>query len=193
MKKLLLLSALSLGGQSAMAQQLNSTEMMHILQCDDYACFSKIIEPLGYEISMNKETGGYKTYQYKTKVLYKNESNPEMSLPYTVQFTVMMDDKSTTVAHTLGNKEQKELLLTDFKMQGFEYTEATKTKSNFDNSAVIYKSEAHPGWVLKVTNYEKKDRKKTYLEYEFELWRPNENHPSIKDSTGKKDVKNMGG
>lgn len=177
----MLLLLTSLFGQ---AQPLNSTEMMHMLQCNDFACFSKLIEPKGYDILLNKETAGYKTYQYKSKTIYKNESNAEIALPYKVNFTVHMDDKSTTLSHTVGSKNQRELLLTDFQLQGFEYVEATKTKSIYDNSAAVYKSKAHPGWVLKVTSFEMKDRKKMYLEYEFELWRPNADHPqAIKDTT----------
>lgn len=187
MKKMILLSAMLLIANLGKAQPLNATEMLELLQCKDYNCFSKLIEPKGYVVSLNKETGGYKTYQYKSKLTYQNESNAEIALPYVVEYVARMEDKATTVSHTVGSKNQRELLLTDFQVQGFEYVEATKTKSNFDNNAVVYKSKAYPGVVLKITNYEKKDRKKMFLEYEFELWRPNADHPAaIKDTAAKK-------
>lgn len=188
MKKILfLLTTVMVTAQYTNAQPLNATEMLEMLACKDYACFSKLIEPKGYEVALNKETHGYQTYQYKSKLTYQNESNAAIALPYTVAFTVQTDDKSTTLSHTVGNQEQRELLLTDFKVQGFEYVEGTKSKSTYDNNAVVYKSKAHPLITLKVTSFEKKDRKKTYLEYEFELWRPNANHPDkIKDSAARK-------
>lgn len=172
MKNLLLILLALTGAQYSYAQPLNAEEMLQILQCPDYNCASKQIEAKGYDVLLNKETAGYKTYQFNSKLTYQNESNSSIARPYIVQYTIGSDDKNTTLSYTLGNKDQREALLANFEAMGFKYVRATKTDSNFDNNATEYTSDKHPGILLKVTNYEKRERRTIkYLEYEFQLWR----------------------
>jgi len=172
MKKLCLILLMMASAQYSFSQTLSAVEMLTMLNCKDYNCISEQVIPLGYDITLNKETEGYKNYIFSSKQIYQNGSNVSITLPYRIEFTVRTEDKSVTLNHAIGNKEIRESLLEDFKKAGFEYVRATRTNSNFDNAATEYKSPSFPNLVLKVTNYEKKDKKRMYLEYDFELWRP---------------------
>lgn len=173
MKHLLVILLTLTATNYSYAQPLNAEEMLQMLECKDYACMAKQVEPKGYEVLLNKETAGYKTYQFKSKLTYQNESNASIARPYIVQYTIGIEDKNTTLSYTLGNKNERESLLAKFEALGFTYVRATKTDSEFDNNATEYKSDKHPNVMLKITNYEKKEgRTVKYLEYEFQLLRP---------------------
>lgn len=172
MKKTAFVITLLLGiSQVSYAQPLTADELLEMVQCNEYKCISEEIEPKGYEIALNKETSGYKTYTFNSKTTYQNESNPTIAQPYKAEYNVRMDDRSVSIDYTVGNKSERELLLAGFQHQGFEYVRATKTESIYDNSATVYTSKLFPHVTLKVTDYEKKDHKITYLDYDFELMR----------------------
>ncbi|MCB0697928.1 MAG: hypothetical protein KDC07_11215 [Chitinophagaceae bacterium] len=172
MKKIASVIVLSVIVNQCMAQPLEAEELLDMLTCNDYACISGKVIPLGYEVALNKETAGYQTYTFTSKTVYQNESNNKIMKPYKVNFTDHTEDSAITLNYVIGDKVNREMLLAAFKELGFRYDHATKTKSTFDNTATVYKSERYPGWVLKVTNYDKREGRHThYLDYDFELWR----------------------
>lgn len=171
MKTVLLVVLTALSTQPLFAQPLTADELLEMSTCDKYSCILKKAEPRGYEVALNKETGGYNVYTFHSKQTYINESNPKLVGPYRLTFTERPGDSSVAINYTVGNKEQRATLIAAFENEGYEYQHATKTESVYDNVATVYVSAKHPDTRLKVTNYEKTFEKKKYLEYEFELMR----------------------
>lgn len=171
MKKLLALTTVWVMYLPGFSQVFMADELLKLLQCNDYNCVSERVAPKGFDIALNKETEGYKLYAFNSRQLFQNESNNTVHRPYRLDFTIHIEDKSITLAQTVGDNTTREQLLEDFKNLGFKYVHTTKTRSVYDNSAQRFESENYPGIVLNLTNFEKKEQGRNFMEYEFELWR----------------------
>lgn len=182
MKKLTVLLCILLATQYTQAQKLTAEEMLTLAACEDYNCITQKITALGYDVASNKEREGYKVYGFKSKATYANESNGKVAKPNTFEYAQRPKDSSVAINYTIGNETVREQLLSEFQQMGFEYIKATKTESVYDNAAVIYESKEHPKLRLKVTNYEKEEMKKKFLEYDFEIVRMT---TATKDTTNK--------
>lgn len=170
MKKIVLITLLIVTAQYSYAQPLKAEEMLQMVTCTDNECITGMIVPKGYDVAFNEEEAASKVYAFSSKTKYQNESNAAIARPYTLKYTVHMEDSAVILNYTIGNKTEREMLLADFKHEGFDYVRATKTESTYDNVATIYESEKYPDIHLKVTNYQKKERRHTlYMEYDFEL------------------------
>src|SRR5688572_18132397 len=86
MKKACLIMLMLASAQYSFGQTLSAVEMLTMLNCKDYGCVSDQVIPLGYDITLNKETEGYKHYIFSSKQIYQNESNASITLPYRVEF-----------------------------------------------------------------------------------------------------------
>lgn len=171
MKNLVAILVMIFAVQYTYAQPLEGEDLLNLVACDDYNCMLEKTELLGYEVASNKERDGYKVYGFKSELTYQNESNQNVIRPYMVQYAQRPGDSSIAVNYTVGSKTERKQLLQDFKLKGFDYVKATKTESIYDNAATVYKSDEHPDLWLKVTNFEKEEQGRKFMEYDFELLR----------------------
>lgn len=181
MKRILLLAIVITATNFSYAQPLSAEELLDMVTCDRYSCIKDKAEQKAYVVAMNKEREGYQVYAFNSKVTYVNGSNADLVSPYKLFYTQRPGDSSIALNYTVGDLEQRDLLIAGFEHVGFKYSHATKTESTNENVATVYTSEKHPDLRLKVTNYRKLfEKKKEYMEYDFEIMRMTKAKPEKK-------------
>ncbi|HEY9177589.1 MAG TPA: hypothetical protein VIN07_07865 [Flavipsychrobacter sp.] len=186
MKKTALAMLTALVCTQVSAQQLSADILLDMAGCITYDCISDRATATGYKIELNKENEGYKTYVFRSENLYKNQSNPAVAKPNRLQLTLIKQDYSITLNYITGSQKERDLLLADFKKEGFSYVRSTEDKMSVsDNVAIEYKSPQYPKVTLMVANHHREkdqnaekidrgfdsqqDQGETYDEYSFEL------------------------
>lgn len=173
MKKILAVAAMLLFSiNNIYAQKLSANDMLVIAQCDDYDCVSERMNGHGYEIKLNNERNGAKTYDYSSRIVAKNKSNPEVSMRYKGTYSVIPADNIVRFVHVLPSEQQYERLLDEFKKTGFEYVEAGRVKSPESNTALTYKCQDYPELTLTAATFVKEHKGNEFKTYEFILSRP---------------------
>lgn len=173
MKKMLAVAAMLLFSISNIyAQKLSANDMLVLAQCDDYDCVSERMSDHGYEIKLNNEREGAKTYDFSSRVVAKNESNSEVSMRYKGTYSVVPTDNIVRFVHVLPSELQYNMLLEEFKKTGFKYVEAGRVKSPESNTALTYKCEDYPELTLTAATFVKEHKGNEFKTYEFILTRP---------------------
>lgn len=154
------------------AQALSANDMLVIAQCEGYDCVSDYMNEHGYDINLNSEQEGGKTYDYSSRIVAKNESNPEVAMRYKGTYSLIPSDNLVRFIHVLPSEMQYDRLLDDFKKTGFKYVEASRVKSTESNTALVYKCEDYPELTLVAATFVKEHKGNEYKTYEFILTRP---------------------
>lgn len=178
MKKIIVLTALVAISWVGRSQPLSAPELLDMVKCRTNACVEGKLGPKSYEAGLNNQTEDFSLWEYFSRTSIPFDDNPNVVLPNKLEYSHTGAGYIIGVNYLTGSRHEYEILLLDFKKEGFLIDQDTYT--TFDNVQTEYMSAKYPATRLQVTEFKRHNNEQHYTEYGFKLkWMPEPNRDEI--------------